>query len=192
MEVREEEAWKICNNNQSYTVAITERISWSDAVSVCRKLGDGVITEARSDENVEHIVSLFSKVSTTCDIVWTPIVDKEVEGVFKSSITGEIATYLPWREGKPDGGDGENIVVIEVKNKQYNDRGDGRRYCTSCDISKSTEFSLIGVCKNSYFGELAMLLGHSRLLMFLPPDLKYMLSHTENGIIFRGAKSFIR
>ena len=192
VEVREEEAWKICNNNQSYTVAITERISWSDAVSVCRKLGDGVITEARSDENVEHIVSLFSKVRTTCDIVWTPIVDKEVEGVFKSSITGEIATYLPWREGKPDGGDGENIVVIEVKNKLYNDRGDGRRYCTSCDISKSTEFSIIGVCKNSYFGELAMLLWHSRLLMFLPPDLKYMLSHTENGIIFRGAKSFIR
>ena len=158
VEVRNDEAWKICNNNESYTVAITERISWSDAVSVCRKLGGGAITEAKSDENIDHIVSLFSKVNSTCDTLWTPVVDREVEGVFKSSVTGEISTYLPWREGKPDGGAGENIVVIEVKNKQYNDKGDGRRYCTSCDIPKTTEFSILGVCKNSYFGELSILL----------------------------------
>ena len=80
--------------------------------------------------------------------------DKEVEGVFKSSITGEIATYLPWREGDPDGDDGINSVVIEFKNKLYNDRDGGRPSCTSCDITKTTEFSIIGVCKNSYFGEL--------------------------------------
>ena len=154
VEVRDEEAWKICNNNDSYTVAITERMSWSNAVAVCRKLGGGVITEARSDENVEHIISLFSLINSTCDNVWTPIVDKEVEGVFKSSITGEIATYLPWSEGKPDGGVGESIA--EVKNKLYNDKAESRRHCISCDLSKTTEFSLIGVCQNSYFGELAI------------------------------------
>ena len=89
-------------------------MSWPDAVSVCMKLGGGVITEARSSENIEHIVSLFSEMNSTCDTVWTPIVDKEVEGVFKSIITGEIATYLPWSEGKPDGGETENIAVIEM------------------------------------------------------------------------------
>ena len=94
--------------------------------------------------------------NSTCDNVWTPIGDKEVEGVFKSIITGEIATYLPWSEGKPDGGVGESIAVIEVKNKLYNDKAESRRHCISCDLSKTTEFSLIGVCQNSYFGELAI------------------------------------
>ena len=160
VEVKNEKAWKICNNDESYTVAISERISWSDAESLCRKLGGGGITEARNNENIDHIVSLFSKVNSTCEYVWTPLVDKELEGVFKSSITGDIATYLPWREGKPDGGEGENVVAIMVNSKLYEDMGERRPFCTPCDVPKTTEFSLIGVCKDSYLGELPILLNH--------------------------------
>ena len=80
--------------------------------------------------------------------------------MFKSSITGEIATFLPWREGRPDGKEMENVAAIVVKSKHYEDIGESRPFCTPCDIPKATEFFLLGVCKESYLGEFPILLKH--------------------------------
>ena len=84
---RYEEDRKICNEKQTYTVAIPAKINWDNAKEICPKLGGGNITEPRNKFDIEDTIALFTDMNSTCDYVWTPIVDEEVEGEYKSIIT---------------------------------------------------------------------------------------------------------
>ena len=88
--------------------------------------------------------------NSSCKYVWTPVVDKEIEGQFISSVTGQLVTYLPWKEGQPDGGDTCNHVNMDTK--LYHDTSSTFLNCFVCDLYKTTEFFLLGVCETSYFG----------------------------------------
>ena len=97
--------------------------------------------------------------NSTCEHVWMPITDEEVEGKFKSTVTGEIVSYLPWKGNKPNGGDLENNVILSLDYQIYNDwyqNTIGTKYaftCTSCNLPRNTEYIVFGVCKKSHFGE---------------------------------------
>ena len=90
---------------------------------------------------------------SSCKVVWTPIIDEEVEGEFRSSTTGQLATYQPWLGDQPSGGDTENHVAIHVKSKLWMDTPKMEEYCSACDLPKTLVFSLIGICKHTYFGK---------------------------------------
>ena len=149
----EDDSWKICNNNKTYRVAIPTEMNWEDTEKVCKKLGKGNITEVRSDSDLQHTLTLFKNLSTNCGEVWTPISDEDVEGVFKSSITGKVARYMPWTQGGANGGEEQNHVVFHSESGAYNDVNKNELHCGVCDLHKTTEFTLIGVCKDSYFGK---------------------------------------
>ena len=147
----------ICNRNQTYTVAFSARVNWNEAVQICDKLGGGNLTEAMNKRNLDEIISLFETMNSSCKHVWTPLVDEELEGEFKSSVTSQLVSYLPWKEGQPDGGDTCNHVNINMDTKLYHDTSRTFLNCFVCDLYKATVFFLLGVCETSYFGKFNVL-----------------------------------
>ena len=111
------------------------------------------MTEARNATEIDAIISLFSNMNSSCKNLWTPITDEEVEGQFKSIITGDLATYIPWGAGQPDGGSEDSTVFLEFASKHYWDIKDNFQACVLCDLFKDKVFSLMGVCYKSIFGE---------------------------------------
>ena len=152
---RYQENWAVCDNNKTYTVAITARLNWNEANKACNKLGGGVLKEPKNSLEIESIVSNFNEMNSSCDWIWTPLFDEEVEGQFKSSITGKIATFLPWDLEQPNGYETENHIAINVKAKLYNDLTKFINICAACDVKRTTVFYLFGVCEHSYFGNFA-------------------------------------
>ena len=128
--------------------------------------------------------------NSSCDFVWTPLVDEKIEGHFISSVTGQLATSLPWGADQPGGGMDENNVAINVADKSFNDFPKSERHCTACQISKITEFYLIGVCSDTFFGKELFLMFISNPFLLLK-DLKYVLTNTRHGVQFRGIQSQI-
>ena len=134
-------------------VVIPTKIDWIKAENICSKLGDGNITELSNENDVNHAISIFDKMNTSCEYVWTPYVDEQVDGHFISSVTGKLLEDLEWEENQPNGGVYENNLAINIKSKLYNDLHATFQHCTACDLYKTTTFSLMGVCKDSYFGK---------------------------------------
>ena len=151
--VSDGETWNICNKNLTYRVAIPAKMSWYTSVQVCHTLGGGNLTEANSRENIKQQVSLYGNINSTCDKVWTPYTDEEVEGQFKSSVTGQLVNYLPWNVDQPDGAETEKFISLNIQSEGFDDSISNRLLCASCDVDKTTEFSLIGVCEDTYFGK---------------------------------------
>ena len=112
--VSDGETWNICNKNLKYRVAIPAKISRYAAVQVCHTLGGGHLAEANSRENIKQQISLYENMNSTCDSIWTPYTDEEVEGQFKSSVTGQLVNYLPWVVSQPDGAETENFISINM------------------------------------------------------------------------------
>ena len=143
----------ICNNIEVYKVAIPAKITWDTARDMCDKIGGGNITEPQTERDTTHIVSLLKNMNSSCEHLWTPFSDEDVEGEFRSSVTAQAPTYLPWKQGQPDGADTENYLAVQVKSKLWKDAHKNEKYCSACDINKSLVFTLIGVCKDTYFGK---------------------------------------
>ena len=150
---KKEDCRNIFGQKQTYRVAIPAEMYFDDANAICPKLGGGNMTEASDENDVKDTIALFNLMNSTCENIWTPFIDKEVEGEFRSVVNGELATYLPWSNRQPDGGDQENYVMIWAVSRLYFDVHNRHLSCLSCDLKKTREFFLIGVCKQSYFSE---------------------------------------
>ena len=57
---------------------------------------------------------------------------------------------MPWTSGYPDGGRQQNVVGFRPKQKEFNDVDMEIEICVSCEIERTTMFTLRGICKNSY------------------------------------------
>ena len=148
-----EESWKICNNDEIYRVAIPAKMNWDSAEYLCHKLGGGNITDPQRESDITHVVSLLQKMNSSCKHVWTPISEEEVEGEFKSSVTGQLATFQPWKENEPVLGDTNKHVAIDVESKLWDDQHKSEKYCSACDLYRTLVFTLIGVCKQTHLGK---------------------------------------
>ena len=55
--------------------------------------------------------------------------------------------------GQPNGGVLQNFLAINLETRLYNDRSIDHFGCTICDFDQLTEFSLLGVCDDSFLGK---------------------------------------
>ena len=75
---------------------------------------------------------------------------EEKEGQYKNINTGALAFYLPWRRGIHK----ERYVILMIDSRDYLDISHAAHsYCNACDLPTTAIFSLIGVCKDTYFGK---------------------------------------
>ena len=77
-------------------------MSWDEAMRVCSKLGGGNMTETHNKEDILYTISLFENLKSSCNYIWLPLQDEEVEGQFKSAVTGRLVEHLPWDANQPD------------------------------------------------------------------------------------------
>ena len=162
----EEENWEICNKNQTYRVAIPAKMNWNEALKICNKLGSGNVTQSINSEDTGYSISLFEAMNTSCANIWTPFTDERTEGQYVSAISGKFGTYLPWELDEPDGAEEENYVAIDLSSQGYVDTDSNYLLCVSCDLHVNLEFSLVGVCKDTYFSKLEK--------VTLRPGLKFL------------------
>ena len=214
----DEENWRICNKNNTYRVAIPAKMNWNEAMKVCTKLGTGNLTDGKNFQDIRYTISLFNKVNSECENVWTPLIDVGNEGIYYNAITRQASKFLPWELNQPDGADEANYIALRLLSGGYHDTYDYHQHCASCDLHLSTEFSLLGVCKDTYFGKLFICLSFNSLDNFFnilweiidmsyypttlitlqeiyvhfPPDSSYLLSNTDDTISYRGMQSSIR
>ena len=57
---------------------------------------------------------------------------------------------MQWSPGQPNGGTWQNYVAIQPLERSFIDLEWDYSACVSCEVRKSTVFTLRGVCKNSY------------------------------------------
>ena len=113
------------------------------------------MTELKNDEDKVHTIEIFENIPSPCKYIWTPVTDKARDQEYISVLTGKKVTYLPWEFSEPNGFTDESLVLLNLETKGYFDNVNTKKpTCTACDIHKSTIFSLIGVCKETYFGNM--------------------------------------
>ena len=110
------------------------------------------MTEAMNGDDLEHILSAFKDLNSSCEFIWTPLVNARNKGQLQSSVTGRIPSFVLRQVNESVEGDDRNHVGIRVVAKSYLYVPKSRHYCAVCDIYKTAIFSLIGVCEDSYFG----------------------------------------
>ena len=150
---RNEESWMICNNNDIYRMAIPEQNNWDSSRDLCEKLGGGHLTEPKSEKDMADVESALEKMNSSCIFVYTSVSDEEVEGEFRSNVTGQLMAFQPWVEGQPNGKEEQNHVVFDVKSKLWYDMHRSVQYCSACDVNKSLTFTLLGGCGDASFGK---------------------------------------
>ena len=146
--------WEVCYEQLTYRVAIPVPTDFIEGLEICTKLGSGNMVELKNVEDMEHTLALFENQNSSCEYIWTPLTDEEVEGQFKNIETGTLASYLPWQSWSPSGLEKQNNVILDLASKLYEDQpGIVHNTCNACDLSVSTTFSLNGVCKDTYMSK---------------------------------------
>ena len=57
---------------------------------------------------------------------------------------------IQWHPGQPDGGKWQNHVGLQPLKQIFNDLSRDTPACVSCEVQRSTTFTLRGICMNSY------------------------------------------
>ena len=73
--------------------------------------------------------------------------------------------------------------------KAYHDFPDKKLFCSSCDLYRTLDFSLLGVCKDTFFGKIVSIFVMYAISLYL--DAEYMLNEKDNKIKFTGMQSSI-
>ena len=85
----------------------------------------------------------------TCDTVWTPFSDRDLEGSFRDLSTGKIVDGLAWASGQPNGGGTQNSVRIITDTRLLEDIESKQADCFACLLQRSFSVQLRGGCKDS-------------------------------------------
>ena len=80
---------------------------------------------------------------------------------------------IQWGYSSPDGGRLQNFVALRTRGKDFNDLEYSAKVCVSCDILRSTVFTLRGSCEDSYL------------------ELQYFPTICKGYIGFRGKRTSI-
>ena len=151
----EETGDNVCDQGESYTVAIPVEMTIHEAMNVCRKkLNNSTMPYQENQNSLKSFTGWYDNITSgICKSVWTPFTDEENEGIFLNMNDGTEAKYLQWKEKQPDGGNSENYVSNSLQTSLYGDSGREEQYCTSCLLNRSLLLRLDGLCEHSYIGD---------------------------------------
>ena len=165
----------ICLENDSYRVALPMNVSWPQGMAICGKLGSGRMTEVKDVQDLEYTVNRFKNLKSLCQKVWTPITDEKEEGFYRSAITEEFPSFLPWDILQPNGLKEQNYAAIEVSSLKYIDWSIiFDQSCVACDLNITTRFFLTGLCEDTFL------------------DSVYFLNNNHNDLEYQGMHTIIR
>ena len=147
---------EICREGPVYTLGIDTPMKFMPSMELCKKLGFSSITQVDSEEELLKIVKMLKDGTYYCKYIWTPLSDKQEEGVFRGLFTGEVPKYFPWKTGTPDGGREQNNIIIDTRYNLYDDKSESHVACTTCDVPIHTSFTLRGACKDTYMSKISV------------------------------------
>lgn len=129
---------------------------------LCKALGSRLPLPSSMDDN-NFWISLASKGLPQCRRnLWTPLTDKDEEGVWKS-YDGEVVLSIPWSPGEPNGLHYENCALLSVGGLDDVECTPKAR-CAVCSFYEQERFSLLGTCEkelpNIYFVAYQEDMGH--------------------------------
>ena len=148
----------ICTKSKVFNFRIPLRRDQHEAVEECRKYERHAnISKPPSpdmnnvtDIDMEHIYGEHYK---ECELFWTTFTDKYTEGTFVDELTNETILNMHWGIGQPNGGSMQNYVGINTHYKSFIDTEWDWDECTSCEVQRSTLFTMRGSSKFSHLEE---------------------------------------
>ena len=152
----EETGDSVCDQGNSYTIAIPVEMAIQEAIDICRnKLNKSILPYHEDQDSLHSYTSWYLNITGgLCHSVWTPFSDVKTEGLFLNINDGSEARYLPWEAAQPNGGSDENYVRIMLRMSLYRAVPlDSPQICTSCLLDRSLLLRLDGLCEDSYIGE---------------------------------------
>ena len=82
-----------------------------------------------------------------------------------------LFSEIQWTPGQPDGERSQNYVVLRTLEKSFNDIHESFKACVSCEVKRSIEFTLRGVCENSFLDTEYFTIICSGFIGFIGPEI---------------------
>ena len=141
----------VCSHKETYDIILPGLASWHEADHQCKGLGH--MTQIDDATHFKRMVALAKENPMSCTGVWMPISDEVEEGEYLNTNTQELAAFLPWRKGQPNGDVGENFVALIMQgDASYWDLAESDQLCASCALKNGKSFRLRGLCKGTHLG----------------------------------------
>ena len=153
--MKEEYKEIICTPNERYNLAVPSEITFQESVDLCKKqLNNSVIPYPENHSTFLKYVAWYQNITGgTCSVVWTPLSDKNHEGLFLNMNDNSSVQYQIWDKGQPNGGKNENHVAIVIRTAALRDYDENEiKGCSTCSLSSSLILQLDGVCESSFIG----------------------------------------
>jgi hypothetical protein len=89
-------------NGSCYRLSLVRAPTWLDAELACE--ADGVGAHLVTVDNAQEASLLETVFAPMTNDYWCGMTDRITEGAYRN-VTGELAPYLPWTPGEPNGAD---------------------------------------------------------------------------------------
>ena len=148
-----QEAKEFCEASVNYVI-FPERRNLPDSLQACRRVGYDMYSPSTHTQNT----ALFNEsllFSTACLAnnyhLWVGATDKEQENVWRKFIDGTIVTDPPFEQNEPNGGDGEDCILMFLLSGLWVDTSCSIKWaaCVPCQVLYSKPLRLRGLCSPS-------------------------------------------
>ena len=158
LNITDEDEHTVCRPKDTYEIAFPSGLSQQEALTTCQKLGGGRMTTVDTPEELAAYLQWFTRLSPSqsCQSIWTPYSDADMEGEYVNIEDGEPAAFLAWYPTEPDGGVDQNAVAImpRLGLTSMVDTEENLPNCFSCVVNSSFSISHMGACKDTYLGNI--------------------------------------
>ena len=144
--VSEEKAHPCDKQTESEVMVYDVNVGMEPAMNVlrvCDALG-GTMEAPSSKTELEIIAKQTKRVCNNCNKIWIPIFKRGKENWVDQK--NEVALYLPWRKGQPNGGEYETCTRMLTNRLAYYDVACAQAMMFYCKIKDFQVFQLRGMC----------------------------------------------
>lgn len=143
----------LCEKSVGYVI-FPERRNLPDSQLACRRAGYEVYSPSTREENTGlfNTSLLFTSECLANNYhLWVGATDGEVENVWRKFTDGAIIEDPPFEQNEPNGGSGENCILMFLLSGMWVDTSCNIRWaaCVPCQISQSVPLRLRGLCYTS-------------------------------------------
>ena len=144
----------ICAPYEHYNLAIPSLINIDEGIDMCKeKLNNSIVPYPENHSTFLKYVDWHKNTTgDACSHVWTPLSDKNHEGLFLNMNDNSTMQYQIWDKSQPNGDKNENYVAIVIDTAHIKDVEGNMLYCSTCSLSTSLILQLDGLCESSFIG----------------------------------------